>query len=1249
MKLHRTYKTLLLLVMISCVQLSDLYAIKEGEYSIQCEYWNNGYIALGVNHDYNYDVCYVTSALDPEDEGIWEIKAKSGAYTICNKSTGQYMSFCNVYNDNCKYLELVDKYTDSSQLWTFESDGYGGYSICNVYNNSYYLNVRVNNTYLVGCFAGSFRSSNEMFTLIEQGEGGGSSFPFELTTISNNQFVNPAWYQIRIRNNKFWSANDNNIALNEVSEETAVTDDYLWAFVQNGTDGFMIYNKKYGATQCMGSTSVSDGVILRMDATGSFADQYKVFHLSDNYNGGYNIYSSSAYCAVNDYDQGNVLRFWNSYYAMYDAGSNNEFISFDPGSIVPVTSLTITSEGPLSLEIGEKQTISYTILPEDATDKRVTWTSSNESVATVQAGTVTAVKAGSATITAVAEGGEDISATIDVEVIPEITPESMSDPMLFIHFIDGRIYAFPKKYISTYQLNENTLSVECTWGNTYTYEDVQYANEDPIDLPYFTSFKFNNKFNDQLFTDVDAEIDPEGEPLNALSLNVAQIGKRLTPSFKLSDEDGEVYVGKVRQYSKKSRQRFSKPVTYIVSMNKMRMLCKYTSSGETKLAEYPYGREVTVTVTFPVLSAKQVPTVYIETYDQQEITSRDYYLDATITINGQSVFPSMEATPIQIKGRGNTSWSYSKKPYRMKFSEKVKPFGMTAGKSWVLLANAQSNSMMTNAVGHKAAALLGAAAANHIIPVDLYINGTYKGSYNFTEKTGFSNNSIDIEDESTAALLELDSYYDEDYKFRSSFYYLPINIKEPDFSEVGTDWPVTQSQLQQDYNTFEQAVSYNNDYTRYVDVDYLCRYLATNEVILNRELMHPKSVFLYSEDVTNQPATDEDDVTPWIFGPAWDLDWAYGYEGSNRYCQDNSTMDYFSNLGSSQQYWRALRYNDEKVKKQYYYVWKDFMENGGLTELLEYVDEYYLYAQPSFKKDYAVWSSGAQDYVNNAMQMKSWLKERCNYVYENQITAYPDPDPDPEPELLYGDANDDGIITVGDITALLSYLKGTTPEEFNQTLADANQDSLISVSDVVQVRNLIGDNTNATYVVSLRHHRFKIAEADAVLRAENFIASETDESIMPVELNIEDGKFSSIQFDVTVPEGMVLRDVVGEGMRTDIFETENKNNYRVILYRNDATALVVGQNTIRLVLDNNERVADNNCRVNISNALLATTEGEDFRLNACSATFGYDVTGINNNSVETNDKKNVTYDVAGRKVGEDYHGVVIVSGKKILK
>lgn len=80
----------------------------------------------------------------------------------------------------------------------------------------------------------------------------------------------------------------------------------------------------------------------------------------------------------------------------------------------------------LEITEGDKETLVATVLPENADNKNVIWTSSDESVATVKDGVVTAIKAGEATITAKTEDGEK-TATCSVTVKEKVYPvESVS-------------------------------------------------------------------------------------------------------------------------------------------------------------------------------------------------------------------------------------------------------------------------------------------------------------------------------------------------------------------------------------------------------------------------------------------------------------------------------------------------------------------------------------------------------------------------------------------------------------------------------------------------------------------------------------------------------------------------------------------------------------------------------------------------------------------------------------------------------
>ena len=90
--------------------------------------------------------------------------------------------------------------------------------------------------------------------------------------------------------------------------------------------------------------------------------------------------------------------------------------------IIPVSQITL-NKTETSISVGNSETLTATVAPENAANKALTWASSDEAVATVAPdGTVTAVKAGAATITATAADGSGKSATCTVTVIGGTTP-----------------------------------------------------------------------------------------------------------------------------------------------------------------------------------------------------------------------------------------------------------------------------------------------------------------------------------------------------------------------------------------------------------------------------------------------------------------------------------------------------------------------------------------------------------------------------------------------------------------------------------------------------------------------------------------------------------------------------------------------------------------------------------------------------------------------------------------------------------
>ena len=95
----------------------------------------------------------------------------------------------------------------------------------------------------------------------------------------------------------------------------------------------------------------------------------------------------------------------------------------DADTDIKAASITVTPD-KVNLNAGETKQLTKTIAPEDTTNKNVTWSSSNESVATVtEDGLIKAIAKGTAVITAAAEDGSDVKGTCTVTVTENATPK----------------------------------------------------------------------------------------------------------------------------------------------------------------------------------------------------------------------------------------------------------------------------------------------------------------------------------------------------------------------------------------------------------------------------------------------------------------------------------------------------------------------------------------------------------------------------------------------------------------------------------------------------------------------------------------------------------------------------------------------------------------------------------------------------------------------------------------------------------
>src|SRR5574344_271707 len=98
------------------------------------------------------------------------------------------------------------------------------------------------------------------------------------------------------------------------------------------------------------------------------------------------------------------------------------------------------------------------------------------------------------------------------------------------------------------------------------------------------------------------------------------------------------------------------------------------------------------------IHGSNLPVVRITT--SSKISDKETWINGTMTIEGQNEYPDIVSDTIQIRGRGNASWFYQKKPYAIKLNSKTSILGMPQQKRWCLIANYCDKTLLRNAVAY---------------------------------------------------------------------------------------------------------------------------------------------------------------------------------------------------------------------------------------------------------------------------------------------------------------------------------------------------------------------------------------------------------------------------------------------------------------------------------------------------------------------------------------------------------------------
>lgn len=425
-----------------------------------------------------------------------------------------------------------------------------------------------------------------------------------------------------------------------------------------------------------------------------------------------------------------------------------------------------------------------------------------------------------------------------------------------------------------------------------------------------------------------------------------------------------------------------------------------------------------------------LPVFYINTENNQPITTKEYYLKATYWLDPmgvegiEAIGSASEPLGMQIRGRGNYTWrAFEKKPYRIKLDKKAGLLGMNSNKHFALLAHADDDrAFMRNATGFQVSRLSGLPWTPADEPCEVVLNGDYIGLYFLTEVIRFDKKRINMtnpDDEVEDWLAENPGMSADQYPWAEGDYSGPWIVEFDNTEDVGQLTIPTLQHCEEPFRvTYKKPEDYVTDrhrewlYNEIVEIDRMlygntraganwtdkidltdaARFFVVNQIMNNYESYHG-SCYLTRARGENEK---------WHFSPVWDFGSAF------QPSRDQSKWIWDSEWD---QHWiRAMWDNPQfqaEVKRQF-----EEIKANGLNDIYNYQNAYVARIKAAAAKDYQRWGNkgyGNPDMDGKLREVQDQLRTSINSFATKLGSVVTDPDPiDPEnaPVLyLRGDIN----------------------------------------------------------------------------------------------------------------------------------------------------------------------------------------------------------------------------------------------------
>lgn len=357
----------------------------------------------------------------------------------------------------------------------------------------------------------------------------------------------------------------------------------------------------------------------------------------------------------------------------------------------------------------------------------------------------------------------------------------------------------------------------------------------------------------------------------------------------------------------------------------------------------------------------------------------------------------------EIKGRGNHSWTLSKRPYQVKFENSFSMLGMKKSKTWLLIANHTDGPLSRTAIFYQLSTWFGIDFSVEFEVANVYINGNYNGMYLVTSKVQVDKNRINISEDDDY-LLEIDNTLD-DYQFQTdrNSSEVRFTIKNPDLDDLTTaerDAKIAEIKAyieSVEDKLYDQNVTFA-ELSTILDMQSFAKYYWVQELSLNYDAMYGSS-YMYTTTNTQTGAKTLH------MGPIWDMDNTIGFykQISASYAElkyYNLLNDSFGATGRRVMWYNQLMQRQEfsdlidQVFITNFKPYLSYQENSDETYsgIVGFAVDFHNNTDESALMNYARWSystmkkeqgyyMGGNSYEEAYTNLINYLKVRIDFYY----------------------------------------------------------------------------------------------------------------------------------------------------------------------------------------------------------------------------------------------------------------------------